>query len=361
MSPRIYERKTISAKYMASRSGYRDIHVFLVRSFDFVFALLLLIPAVCILSIYFILYKIFNKQSGSFFYRGERLGINKKIFQIYKIRTLSLEDEKNYYSEIFLYGNNSELKFGRFLRWTRLDELPQLFNIIKGDMSFLGPRPLRNTIYLKNREHIPNYERRFLVKPGLIGYAQLLTPHSAPKRIRSLIDNHYVAISRNPFWDILFIIWSIVVLCKNFMVEFFCTINDVVFVIRNNSNLRNRRRMRRVKGKGIKAYITDDAFNKMPQKDIQVVDINNEALCIMTDLDLDVDEKLNLGLETVIGKKKKVKRKKAKCGSVVFRKKENAPGSNYKWSYILMWVPVSALNLYKIEQYILRQSIAKPW
>ena len=119
--------------------------------------------------------------------------------------------------------------------------------------------------------------------------------------------------------------------------------------------------MRRIKGKGIKAYITDCAFNKIPQNDIQVVDINNEAICIMTDQDLNIDEKLCLSLETVIGKKKRAKRKKAKCESVVFRKKENAAGSNYKWSYVLMWVPVSALNLYKIEQYILRQSIAKPW
>ena len=212
MNYKVNERRPISTKRYTNRSGYRDIHVFFVRAFDFIFALSLLIPAVCIMGLYFILYKIFNRNSGAFIYRGERLGMDKKIFQIYKIRTLTLEYEKNYYSEIFLFGSNSELRFGRFLRWTRLDELPQLFNIIKGDMSFLGPRPLRNTIYLKNREHIPNYERRFLVKPGLIGYAQLLTPHSAPKRIRALIDNHYVVISRNPLWDILFILWSIVVL-----------------------------------------------------------------------------------------------------------------------------------------------------
>ena len=355
------ERTTGPAKCVVNRSGYRDITFVFGRAFDFIFALVLLFPAVCILGFYYILYKIFNKNTGSFIYKGERLGMDKKIFQIYKIRTLSPEDEKKFYSEIFLPGSNSELKFGRFLRWTRLDELPQLFNIIKGDMSFLGPRPLRYTIYLKNKENIPNFERRFIVKPGLIGYAQLLTPHSAPKRIRALIDNHYVSIFRNPLWDILFILWSIIILSKNFVVELFYTIKDVVFVLRYNSDFQNRRRMRRVKGKGIKVYITDDNFNKMPENDIQIVDINNEAMCVMTDLNLEVDDKICLVLETVIGRKLKAKRKKAKCKSVVYIKRENAPGSNYKWSYVLMWVPVSAFNLYIVEQYILRQSIAKPW
>lgn len=361
MSNKTNKRTTISAKCIINRSGYRDINVFFIRACDIILVLTFFFPAVFILGLYFVLYKIFNKHSGSFIYKGERLGMDKKIFQIYKIRTLSIEDEKYFFSDILMPGSNSELKFGRFLRWTRLDELPQLFNIIKGDMSFLGPRPLRNTIYLKNREHISNYETRFIVKPGLIGYAQLLTPHSAPKRIRSHIDNHYVAIFRNPFWDILFILWALIILCKNLIVEFFYTIKDVVFVMRYKSSLQNRRRMRRVKRKGIKVYLTDDAFNKMPQNDIQIVDINNEALCIMTDLNLNIDEKICLILKTTVGNKTRIKRKTAKCKSIVFKKRENAPGSNYKWSYVLMWVPVSPLNLYKIEQYILRQSIAKPW
>lgn len=359
MNYRINLRKSILAKRLAIQSGYRNNHVFFVRAFDFIFVLLLLFPALFIIGIYYILYKIVNRHSGSFIYKGERLGMGKKIFQIYKIRTLSLADEKKFYSKIFSPGSNSELKFGKFLRSTRLDELPQLFNILKGDMSLFGPRPLRQTIYLKNRAHIPNYEMRFLVKPGLIGYAQLLTPHSAPKQIRALIDNYYVTIPRNPFGDILFILWSGIVLCKNFAYEFFFTLKEMVLVIRYNFSLRNRRRMRRVKRKGIKGYITDCAFDKLSKKNVQVVDINNEDLCIMTDLDLDIDDELCFCLEAVINKRQTTKRKKAKCKSIVVKKRENTPGRSYKWSYVLAWVPVSAFNHYKIEQYILRQSIAK--
>jgi hypothetical protein len=82
-----------------------------------------------------------------------------------------------------------ETKLGGWLRASRLDELPQLFNVLKGDMSFVGPRPDRPELYEARCRHIRDYDRRFEVKPGLVGYAQLFTPHAAPREIRVAVDN----------------------------------------------------------------------------------------------------------------------------------------------------------------------------
>ena len=126
-----------------------------------------------------------------------------KTFQIYKIRTLATKAESDFANKILSPDSNLELTFGRFLRETRLDELPQLLNILKGDMNILGPRPIRKTIYEKNCKKIKNYGCRFVVKPGLLGLSQILNPHSAPKRIRAVIDQNFVLkIRENPLFMI---------------------------------------------------------------------------------------------------------------------------------------------------------------
>jgi lipopolysaccharide/colanic/teichoic acid biosynthesis glycosyltransferase len=89
-------------------------------------------------------------------YKGKRLGLNKKIFYMYKFRTLPTGLDKKLGSELFSRTSIKIPFFAKFLRETRLDELPQLFNILKRDMDFLGPRPLRPEIYEKWKGQIPN-------------------------------------------------------------------------------------------------------------------------------------------------------------------------------------------------------------
>ena len=138
---------------------------FFKRFFDIVFSLILILfflPIMILLSFliwYFIGYPIFMQK---------RPGLNNKIFTLYKFKTLN-DTNKN------ISDKKRQTRFGNFLRKTGLDELPQLFNILENNMSFVGPRPLL-VEYLKKYS---NYEkRRQLVKPGITGLAQI-NPNSS--------------------------------------------------------------------------------------------------------------------------------------------------------------------------------------
>jgi len=115
-------------------------------------ALLILIPFLP-----FIALAIWLDSGPPVFYRQERVGINGKRFRILKLRTM-LDDEQ-------------VTRVGRFLRRTHLDELPQLWNIVKGEMSLVGPRPERPEYVERFEKEIPNYPLRHTVKPGLAGWA----------------------------------------------------------------------------------------------------------------------------------------------------------------------------------------------
>jgi lipopolysaccharide/colanic/teichoic acid biosynthesis glycosyltransferase len=135
------------------------------RIFDVIFSLFLLITLCPILSILALLVRI--KLGSPVFFTQERVGQNEKLFTIKKFRTMT--DAKDRFG-VLLSDEERLTKFGRFLRSTSLDELPQLFNILKGDMSFVGPRPLL-------KEYLPLYtseqKRRHLVKCGITGWAQV--------------------------------------------------------------------------------------------------------------------------------------------------------------------------------------------
>jgi len=110
---------------------------------------------------------------GSVFFVQERLGIGKKAFRCVKFRTM-VEDAEAKSGPVWSTGKDPRItRVGRFLRKSRLDELPQFWNVLKGDMSFVGPRPIREHFANKLAEKIPFYGLRFSVKPGLSGWAQV--------------------------------------------------------------------------------------------------------------------------------------------------------------------------------------------
>lgn len=137
---------------------------FFKRILDFVFAALLLVifgPVILIIAI------ILKIKQGSVLFTQERPGLDEKIFKIYKFKTMS--DERNERGE--LLPDEMRLKpFGKVLRSLSLDELPQLFNVLKGDMSFIGPRPLLPE-YLPL--YTPKQRLRHSVRPGISGLAQV--------------------------------------------------------------------------------------------------------------------------------------------------------------------------------------------
>jgi sugar transferase (PEP-CTERM system associated) len=115
---------------------------------------------------------------GAVLYHQTRVGLNGKLFRIYKFRSMRQDAEKN--GAVWAQKNDSRVtRVGAFIRNTRLDELPQLYNVLAGQMSFVGPRPERPEFVSELTEKIPFYDLRHKVKPGLMGWAQLKYPYGA--------------------------------------------------------------------------------------------------------------------------------------------------------------------------------------
>jgi Undecaprenyl-phosphate glucose phosphotransferase len=140
------------------------------RIFDIVFSLLalsLLSPVFLILSI---VIKIFTP--GPLFFKQKRVGTSNREFEIYKFRSMKVQDKKEC-DTVWTTENDDRVTFiGRFIRKTNLDELPQLWNVLLGNMSIVGPRPEREHFVEKFKKEIPSYKVRNLVKSGITGLAQ---------------------------------------------------------------------------------------------------------------------------------------------------------------------------------------------
>ncbi|PZX05939.1 lipopolysaccharide/colanic/teichoic acid biosynthesis glycosyltransferase [Psychrobacillus insolitus] len=163
---------------------------FLKRLLDIICALILL-PFVLIVLI-IIAPLIFLDDRGPMFYNASRLGKKGKVFKMYKLRSMKVnapdirnEDGSTYNSE-----NDSRVtKLGRFIRKTSIDELPQIFNILRGEMSFVGPRPdLIESIDVYDKNEI----RRLDVLPGITGFSQAYVRNSVAWRERIKNDLYYV-------------------------------------------------------------------------------------------------------------------------------------------------------------------------
>jgi len=141
------------------------------RIFDFVFSFIL---GVISLTLYpFVILAIKADSPGSVFYRQLRRGQAGKNFIMLKFRTM-IKDAESFNGAVWAQQDDQRItRVGKFLRKTRLDELPQLWNILHGEMSFVGPRAERPEFHKELEEKIPFYDERYLIKPGLSGWAQI--------------------------------------------------------------------------------------------------------------------------------------------------------------------------------------------
>lgn len=147
------------------------------RLSDILFASLLLLLSLPFLPLIALLIK--TRSPGPVFYTQTRVGEEEKEFTMYKFRTMQENAEKAT-GVAWAQENDPRItRIGTFLRKTRLDELPQLINVLKGDMSFIGPRPERPEFVRKIKEVTPYYGERHCVKPGLTGWAQVRYPYGA--------------------------------------------------------------------------------------------------------------------------------------------------------------------------------------
>ncbi|MEK7377021.1 MAG: sugar transferase, partial [Candidatus Margulisiibacteriota bacterium] len=134
-----------------------------------------------------------TSPKGQVIYVQKRVGLKGKIFRLYKFRTMIPNAEK-VSGPVFATGDDPrKTRFGAFLRSTNLDELPQLFNILKGDMSFVGPRPERPIFVSKFKEIVPKYMERHRIKPAIAGWAQLQAGgYDMPPEEKLKYDLYYI-------------------------------------------------------------------------------------------------------------------------------------------------------------------------
>ena len=141
------------------------------RAIDILFALPGVVVAAPVIGILAILVRLTSK--GPAFYRQERVGKDGRVFKIIKLRTM-VQDAESKSGPVWATVNDPrETPLGRILRKTHLDELPQLWNVLKGDMSLIGPRPERPVFVEKFKQEIPEYTQRLAVRPGITGWAQV--------------------------------------------------------------------------------------------------------------------------------------------------------------------------------------------
>ena len=138
-----------------------------------------------------ILIKLYDK--GTVFYRQKRLTKNGKVFEIIKFRSMKMDAEKT--GQAILASSNEDriTPIGNVIRTCRIDELPQLINIIKGDMSIIGPRPERPEIVEQYSEELPEFSLRLRMRAGLTGYTQVYGKYNTTPYDKLLMDLIYIS------------------------------------------------------------------------------------------------------------------------------------------------------------------------
>lgn len=282
-------------------------------------------------------------------YGGTRLGAGRKPFRMWKLRTLRVGANAVTGSE--LLGDRPELtvRGGRFLRDSRLDELPQLWNIVRGEMSFVGPRPERPEVFEAKCADIPGYEQRFAVRPGLIGISQLFTPHGTPKRYRALIDNRVLRQGPNagPRLPIVaFTIWSVLCLVTRRTLRQLRALRA-----RLTGRYRERRSMRRVRPQGALVHLGPPGDEPRPSS--RLLDLNSRTLRIECVYEPGIERATEFELVIPVHGGTRPGHRTARCTG---RMSPRRGGTTAQ--FLVHYEPSSERSEYMLHQYFLRDSLA---
>ncbi|WP_415893025.1 sugar transferase [Neptuniibacter sp. PT8_73] len=323
--------------------GYKVTNTFLYRLWNFSLALVLFIMALPFFIV--ISFLLLITQGPSIFYSGPRYGQDRKLYNMYKFRTLKKEASQFTKDRLMTTRTNLETPLGKVLRRSRLDELPQILNVLRGDMNLIGPRPVRPEMFDVIQKDIPNYGVRFQVKPGIVGVAQSLLPHSAPKLLRHRLN--LVLLKKETRF-----ISELIFLARNALAIFttvFQIFLEVVLHVKSK-RIKNRRSTERVYMKNASIRLRDD---KGVIAEGMVIDVNDEAFSFETTQMLQPDT-YELDIELGCGKRISticVVKDPAEC--------EPVPGSNasHKRRYIAFFEFRTTFESYRVEHHVLKKAL----
>jgi sugar transferase (PEP-CTERM system associated) len=179
------------------------------RAFDIIASLLLLFLSLPVIVITAIAIKL--ESQGPAFYRQRRVGLFNQEFEILKLRSMRQDAERGGTAVWAAEQDPRITRVGRFIRKVRIDELPQVWTVLKGEMSFVGPRPERRQFVGELEEKLPYYAERHMVKPGITGWAQINYPYGASiEDARHKLEyDLYYAKNYSPFLDFLILLQTL--------------------------------------------------------------------------------------------------------------------------------------------------------
>jgi lipopolysaccharide/colanic/teichoic acid biosynthesis glycosyltransferase len=203
-----------------ARQGW--MYFFLKRAVDLLFAVVFLVIGVPWLVVCGLLMK--REAPGPFFYKQERIGRNGKLLTVYKLRSMPVDAEKKGPVLTPLDGDNRCGPVGKFIRKAKIDELPQFWNVLKGEFSVVGPRAERPYFVDKFTKEFPLYPQRHLVKPGLTGLAQINEKDSYKMRDKLRYDLFYV--QKHCIMFDLIILWKTAMYCFRSLFDGFKEVSE---------------------------------------------------------------------------------------------------------------------------------------
>ncbi|MBV6416842.1 MAG: hypothetical protein CMLOHMNK_01457 [Steroidobacteraceae bacterium] len=193
--------------------GFRrdPVRQFTKRAFDILAAFTLLLVTLPFIALTMLAIAIEDGPRGPYFYRQRRVGLDGRVFNVLKFRSMTVDAEPDGRPRWASSGDTRVTRVGRVIRKVRIDELPQVFNVLRGDMSFVGPRPERPEFVSQFGETVPYYDERHCAKPGITGWAQLCYPYGASEKdaIEKLQYDLYYVKNHTLLFDLMILLQTV--------------------------------------------------------------------------------------------------------------------------------------------------------